>query len=77
MPAFVDIHDVTHVYAGSEDGAPAVAGLHVKVPGVPMPAFVDIRDVTHVYAGSEDGAGGGGRACQGTRSPDARLRRHS
>jgi NitT/TauT family transport system ATP-binding protein len=31
MPAFVDIHDVTHVYAGSEDGAPAVEGLHVKV----------------------------------------------
>jgi NitT/TauT family transport system ATP-binding protein len=31
MPAFVDIHDVTHVYAGSEDGAPAVEGLHVRV----------------------------------------------
>jgi NitT/TauT family transport system ATP-binding protein len=31
MPAFVDIHDVTHVYSGSEDGAPAVEGLSVKV----------------------------------------------
>jgi NitT/TauT family transport system ATP-binding protein len=31
MAAFVDIHDVTHVYSGSEDGAPAVEGLNVKV----------------------------------------------
>ncbi len=31
MSAFVDIHDVTHVYAGAEDGAPAVRGLSLKV----------------------------------------------
>jgi NitT/TauT family transport system ATP-binding protein len=31
VPAFVDIHDVTHVYAGAEDGAPAVQGLNLKV----------------------------------------------
>jgi NitT/TauT family transport system ATP-binding protein len=31
LPAFVDIHDVTHVYAGAEDGAPAVQGLDIKV----------------------------------------------
>lgn len=31
MDAFVDIHDVTHVYAGSEDGAPAVEGMSLKV----------------------------------------------
>ena len=30
MP-FVDIHDVTHVYSASEDGAPAVEGLNVEV----------------------------------------------
>ena len=31
MNAFVDIRDVTHVYAGSEDGAPAVDGMTIKV----------------------------------------------
>ena len=31
MPAFVDIRDVTHVYAGAEDGAPAVEDLNVAV----------------------------------------------
>ncbi|HEX2136602.1 MAG TPA: ABC transporter ATP-binding protein [Microvirga sp.] len=31
MRAFVDIDDVTHVYSGAEDGAPAVAGLTVRV----------------------------------------------
>ncbi len=31
MPAFVDIHDVTHIYAGAEDGAPAVQDLNIKV----------------------------------------------
>jgi NitT/TauT family transport system ATP-binding protein len=31
LPAFVDIHDVTHVYARAEDGAPAVQGLDLKV----------------------------------------------
>jgi NitT/TauT family transport system ATP-binding protein len=31
VPAFVDIHDVTHVYAGAEDGAPAVEGLNLEV----------------------------------------------
>jgi NitT/TauT family transport system ATP-binding protein len=31
VSAFVDIHDVTHVYAGAEDGAPAVQGLNLKV----------------------------------------------
>jgi NitT/TauT family transport system ATP-binding protein len=31
VPAFVDIRDVTHVYAGAEDGAPAVEGLTVAV----------------------------------------------
>jgi NitT/TauT family transport system ATP-binding protein len=31
LPAFVDIHDVTHIYAGAEDGAPAVQGLDIKV----------------------------------------------
>ncbi|WP_112661749.1 ABC transporter ATP-binding protein [Microvirga flavescens] len=31
MPPFVDIHDVTHVYARGEDSAPAVQGLNLKV----------------------------------------------
>ncbi|HEY8383382.1 MAG TPA: ABC transporter ATP-binding protein [Microvirga sp.] len=31
MRSFVDIHDVTHVYSGAEDGAPAVQGLTVRV----------------------------------------------
>ena len=31
MQAFVDIRDVTHVYRGAEDGAPAVASLSLKV----------------------------------------------
>ena len=31
MPAFVDIHDVTHVYSGAADGLPAVEGLSIKV----------------------------------------------
>jgi NitT/TauT family transport system ATP-binding protein len=31
MTAFVDIHDVTHIYAGAEDGQPAVQGLNIKV----------------------------------------------
>ncbi len=31
MKPFVDIHDVTHVYGGAEDGAPAVQGLSLKV----------------------------------------------
>jgi NitT/TauT family transport system ATP-binding protein len=31
VPVFVDIQDVTHIYGGSGDGAPAVEGLNVKV----------------------------------------------
>lgn len=31
MSAFVDIHDVTHVYPGAEDASPAVAGLSLRV----------------------------------------------
>ena len=31
MPIFVDIRDVTHVYAGAGDGAPAVQDLDIKV----------------------------------------------
>ena len=31
MNPFVDIHDVTHIYGGAEDGAPAVEGLSLKV----------------------------------------------
>jgi NitT/TauT family transport system ATP-binding protein len=31
LKAFVDIHDVTHIYGGAEDGAPAVQGLSLKV----------------------------------------------
>jgi len=31
MKTFVDIHDVTHVYARAEDGAPAVEHLNLKV----------------------------------------------
>ena len=31
MQPFVDIHDVTHVYAGAEDGAPAVERMTMKV----------------------------------------------
>ncbi|MFN3685867.1 ABC transporter ATP-binding protein [Salinarimonas sp.] len=31
MKAFVDIHDVTHVYSGAEDGAPAVEGMTIRV----------------------------------------------
>ena len=31
MKPFVDIHDVTHVYARAEDGLPAVKSLNLKV----------------------------------------------
>jgi NitT/TauT family transport system ATP-binding protein len=31
VPAFVDIKDVTHVYGGAGDGAPAVEGLDIQV----------------------------------------------
>ena len=31
MTSFVDLRDVTHVYAGAEDGAPAVEGLSLHV----------------------------------------------
>jgi len=31
LQPFVDIHDVTHVYAGAEDGAPAVERMTMKV----------------------------------------------
>jgi NitT/TauT family transport system ATP-binding protein len=31
LNAFVDIRDVTHVYAGAEDGAPAVEGLSLDI----------------------------------------------
>jgi NitT/TauT family transport system ATP-binding protein len=31
MTPFVELHDVTHVYAGAEDGAPAVRGLNINV----------------------------------------------
>src|SRR5918997_7116738 len=31
MKPFVDIHDVTHVYARAEDGLPAVRNLNLKV----------------------------------------------
>src|SRR5918997_5582620 len=31
MKSFVDIHDVTHVYARAEDGVPAVRNLSLKV----------------------------------------------
>lgn len=31
MKTFVDIHDVTHVYARAEDGLPAVKNLNIKI----------------------------------------------
>ena len=31
MRTFVDIHDVTHVYARAEDGLPAVERLNIKI----------------------------------------------
>lgn len=31
LQAFVDIHDVTHIYSGAEDGAPAVEHMSLKV----------------------------------------------
>ena len=33
MKSFVDIHDVTHVYARAEDGVPAVPDLLPEVRG--------------------------------------------
>jgi NitT/TauT family transport system ATP-binding protein len=31
LPVFVDIHNVTHVYARAEDGVPAVKDLNIKI----------------------------------------------